>query len=67
MVYKYGLRLRGVSIGTQPQGFIAYEDSNKSETGYWSFVFYDRKLTEDEIQKYDMVFIDENIWIEKLK
>ena len=67
MVYKYGLRLRGVSIGTQPQGFIAYEDSNKSKTGYWSFVFYDRKLTEDEIQKYDMDFIDEKIWMEDFK
>lgn len=37
MLYKYGLKHRGVSIGIQPQGFIKYEDVDKKETGYWSY------------------------------
>lgn len=34
MLYKYGLRTRGVSIGTQPSDFIKYEDVDKKTTGY---------------------------------
>ena len=49
MLYKYGLKHRGVSIGTQPTGFIKYEDVNKYETGFYSFIYYDRELTADEL------------------
>jgi len=58
MLYKYGLRLRGVSIGTQPKGFLYYEDSDKSTTGYWSFVYYKETLSEEDLKKYDMNFIE---------
>lgn len=59
LLYKYGLRLRGVSIGTQPKGFLYYETAGKSKTGYWDFVYYEWKLSEDELKKYDMDFIEE--------
>ena len=57
MIYKYGMKHRGVSIGTQPSDFISFDDVNKKETGYWSFVYYNRKLSNDEISKYELTFI----------
>ena len=59
MLYKYGLKFRGVSIGTQPTGFIKYEDVNRIETGFYSFVYYNRELTTDELNKYEMMFIEQ--------
>ncbi len=59
MLYKYGLKHRGVSIGTQPTGFIKYEDVNKYETGFYSFIYYDRELTADELNKYEIMFIEQ--------
>lgn len=58
MLYKYGLKYRGVSIGTQPKNFIKFEDVDKKETGYYSYVYYDRELTRDEIYNYELVFIE---------
>lgn len=57
MLYKYGLRSRGVSIGTQPSDFIKYEDVDKKTTEYWSFVYYDRELSQEELNKYEMDLI----------
>lgn len=54
-MYKYGMRLRGFSIGCQPKGVIKHEDTNKAETGYWSIIYYDRELTDEEINKFDLV------------
>lgn len=56
-MYKYGMKLRGFSIGCQPGGVKYYEDVDKLETGYWSYIYYDRQLTETEIYKYDLVFL----------
>lgn len=58
-MYKYGMRLRPAGIGCQPNGFIDIEDVNKNETGYWSIVEYDRKLTEEETKHYSMELIEE--------
>lgn len=58
-MYKYGMRLRPAGIGCQPNGFIDIEDVNKEETGYWSIVEYNRKLTEEELKHYSMVLIEE--------
>ena len=54
MIYKYGMKHRGVGIGCQPSGFTHYEDVDKSKTGFWSFVYYNRELSEDEISKYEL-------------
>lgn len=58
-MYKYGMKLRPAGIGCQPKGFIDIEDVNKNETGYWSIVEYDRKLTEEETKHYSMELIEE--------
>ena len=57
MVYKYGMKLRGVGIGCQPSNFLKFEDVNKSETGFWSYIYYDHCLSDKEINKYDLKFI----------
>lgn len=51
--YKYGMRLRGFSIGCQPmRGFLRREDD---ETGNWyDIIVYDRKLDADEVYSYDL-------------
>lgn len=53
MEYKYGMRLRGFSIGCQPmKGFVRREDD---ETGkYYDILIYNRPLTESEIYSYEL-------------
>ena len=47
LVYKYGMRLRGCSIGAQPkQGFLEREDDPLGD--YWDIIIYDRPLTGKE-------------------
>lgn len=57
---KYGMKFRGCSFGCQPSGFIKYEDTDKKQTGYYSILYYDRELTEEEIKKYELKKIEEN-------
>lgn len=57
MTYKYGMRLRPLGIGCQPSRWCKYEDTVKSKTGYWSFVWYNFKLTDEELEKYDMDYL----------
>ena len=57
MLYKYGMRARGFSIGCQPAGVERHEDTNKLKTGYWSYIYYNRPLTDEEIQYYELKFI----------
>ena len=56
-MFVYGMKLRGFSIGTQPAGVKEWEDTNKSETGFYSIIKYDRKLTDKEVAEYDLVEI----------
>ena len=58
MMYKYGMRLRGCSIGCQPKkGFIERRDDVSGR--YWDIIVYDRKLTDDEISDYSLDYIGE--------
>lgn len=51
--FRYGMRLRGCSIGTQPkEGFLRREDDNTEK--YWDIIVYDRKLTDEEVDHYDL-------------
>ena len=53
MEYKYGMRLRGFSIGCQPmRGLIRREDDNTGR--YHDILVYDRRLSEDEIDSYEL-------------
>lgn len=57
MMYKYGMRLRGFSIGCQPsKGWIETEDGDKE---YWNYLYYDRKLSEEEVRDYELDFLGE--------
>lgn len=51
--YRYGMRLRGFSIGCQPkEGFIRRDDD---ESGYYhDIIVYDRELTEQELSDYEL-------------
>ena len=57
MEYKYGMRLRGYSIGCQPmEGLIRVEEDESKK--YWNILAYNRELTEKEINDYDLVVIN---------
>jgi len=51
--YKYGMRLRGFSLGCQPMnGLIRREDSSSKR--YYDVLVYDRPLTETECRNYEL-------------
>lgn len=53
MEFKYGMRLRGFSIGCQPmRGLIRREDDNTGR--YHDILVYDRRLSADEIDSYEL-------------
>lgn len=55
-MYKYGMRVRGFSIGCQPMdGFIERQDDPTNR--YHDIIVYNRELTEDEIRHYSLDFI----------
>lgn len=57
-VYKYGMRLRGFSIGCQPMnGLLTAEDGDGE---YYSYLYYERKLTDKELEDYELDFIGED-------
>lgn len=55
--YMYGMRLRGASPGAQPkEGLYEILDGDRK---YWDYLVYDRKLTEKELENYDLDYIEE--------
>ena len=64
-LFAYGLSRRGCSIGTQPNGFDHFEDTDKATTGFYSVVYYENELTADEISKYELTPITEEIKMEE--
>lgn len=59
MAYKYGMRLRGFSIGCQPRGVIAREDDESGR--YYDILVYDRELSDQEVEAYELDFIGKEI------
>lgn len=61
--YKYGMRLRGFAPGCQPMdGFVRAEEGKcmgDSRRRYHNILFYNRKLTEDEIRDYELDDLNE--------
>ncbi len=49
------MRLRGCSIGTQPDGFEIIE--NTIEDKYYDLLAYDRILTDEELEEYELDYI----------
>lgn len=59
MLYKYGMRLRGFSLGCQPMnGLIEYDPDESGK--YWDILYYGRPLTEKEIRDYELDYL--GIW-----
>ncbi len=57
-MYKYGMRLRGFSIGCQPMnGF--YERQDDPDGRYHDILIYERKLTDAELRDYELDYIGE--------
>lgn len=56
MVYRYGMRLRGFSIGCQPRdGFIERMDDPSGR--YYDILIYDRQLTDRELEAYELDYL----------
>lgn len=52
-MYKYGMRLRGFSIGCQPMdGLVKREDDTSGR--YYDILVYDRELTKQELEEYEL-------------
>ena len=68
-LYKYGMRMRPAGLGHQPIGFIklvTYEDYKTKPywdgdgfKPYWDILIYNRKLTDEELKKYEMDYLGE--------
>ena len=57
-VYKYGMRLRGFSIGCQPkEGFIERLDDTTGR--YYDIIAYNRALSADEINHYSLDLLED--------
>lgn len=57
-MYKYGMIERECGMGCQPNGFKKFEHCDKSKTGFYSYVWYDRELTKEELFDYSMELIE---------
>lgn len=54
--HKYGMRLRGFSIGCQPMdGLIERVDDPRGR--YHDVLVYDRILTGDEVAQYELTYL----------
>lgn len=57
-MFKYGMRLRGFSIGCQPkEGFYGRQDDVSGK--YYDILIYSRKLTDKEVRDYELDFLGE--------
>lgn len=56
MLYKYGMRLRGFSIGCQPMnGFVKRQDDTTDK--YYDILIYNRPLKNDELKAYELDYL----------
>ena len=53
--YRYGMRAREFAPSCQPmRGLTDHEYTDKATTGYWSILTYNRELTADEVNAYEL-------------
>ena len=57
-LYKYGMRLRGFAPMCQPMNGLVSADAN-GDSRYHSYLYYGRKLNDDEVRNYELDFIGE--------
>lgn len=54
--YRYGMKLRGYSIGCQPMEGL--RDVKEDRTGrYYDILGYDRQLTPREMEAYELTYL----------
>ena len=57
-MFKYGMRLRGFSLGCQPmKGFVERLDDTTGR--YYDVLVYYRKLSDKELADYELDYIGE--------
>lgn len=56
-VWRYGMRLRGFSIGCQPMDGLQ-ERQDDPDGRYHDLLVYSRSLTDEELKRYELDFID---------
>ena len=57
--YKYGMRLRGFSLGCQPmEGLVRVEHQHNVDK-WWDILVYDRELNDTELFLYDLDKVEE--------
>lgn len=55
--YKYGMRLRGFSPLCQPMNGLLKVEGGSGK--YHDYLYYERKLTDKELEDYELDFIGE--------
>ena len=58
--YLYGMRLRGFSPMCQPMDGLIHRKDDWCRGRYHDILVYDRKLTDKELEEYELDFIDES-------
>lgn len=58
--YLYGMRLRGFSPMCQPTDGLIQRKDDWCRGRYHDILVYDRKLTDKELEDYELDFIDES-------
>ena len=58
-MFKYGMKHRGYSIGCQPSGVIKHQEADKATTGYYDYIWYEEKLTEEQEVRYELYYLGE--------
>lgn len=58
MIYKYGMRLRGFSLGCQPMKNLIGREDDKSGK-YYDILLYSKKLSENECNNYELDYLGE--------
>jgi hypothetical protein len=57
-LYKYGMRLRGFAPMCQPMSGLVNVDAD-GDGRYHSYLYYERKLNDEEVRDYELDFIGE--------
>lgn len=59
-IYKYGMRLRGFSLGCQPlKGLLKIEDPEPPYGRYHDILYYGVKLSDKDVHDYELDYLGE--------
>lgn len=66
-LYLYGMRLRGVSLGAQPMEGLWRHEEQSALAKYYDILYYNRRLTPEEVETYDLDSLTPKTKIEELE